>query len=72
MSDDELKKKGQRRPIVRLAGTDGNPFAVIGLCARAARRAKWTPERWNEVRKRMLESDYNNLLRVALEEFEVR
>lgn len=32
------------RPTLKLSGEDGNVFMIMGLAARAARRAKWTSE----------------------------
>ena len=59
------------KPTVKLIGEDGNAFFVLGRCRKAARVAGWTDERIDAVTKRMQGGDYSNLLRVALEEFEV-
>jgi len=59
------------RPIVKLLGADGNAFNVIGLCHRAAKKAKWPQEHWKKVQDEMLSGDYNHLLRVAMEHFNV-
>jgi len=60
------------KPSVNLIGADGNAFSVLGLCRRAAKKAGWSDEEWKEVQLKMMAGDYNNLLRVAMEEFEVR
>lgn len=59
------------KPVVELTGNNGNAFAIIGACQRAARKAKWPKEKWEEVRSKMMSGDYDNLLQVAMEEFEV-
>ena len=60
------------KPRVKLTGTDGNAFNIIGLCMRAARKAKWTEDRIKAVRIEMMSGDYNNVLMTAMEHFDVR
>jgi hypothetical protein len=60
------------RPTVTLIGTDGNAFAVLGVCLRAARAAGWSQERIDAFRKEATAGDYDNLLAVVQEHFEVR
>lgn len=60
-----------KRPVVKLIGVNGNAFAVIGACRKAAKRAGWTDEQWDTVQAEMMSGDYNNLLRVAMKHFEV-
>lgn len=59
------------RPVVKLIGGDGNAFAILGACQRAARTAGWTPEQWSKVRDEMTSGDYDHLLGVAMEYFDV-
>lgn len=59
------------RPEVRLIGNDGNAFFVLGACKRAARKAGWTQAEWEHVRDKMTSGDYDNLLGVAMEHFDV-
>jgi hypothetical protein len=61
-----------KRPIVKLVGQDGNAFAILGLCQRAAERAGWTRERIDAVMTEMRSGDYDHLLRTAMEHFDVR
>ena len=60
------------KPIVKLVGRDGNAFAIIGLCMRAAHRAGWSRERIASVRAEMTNGDYDHLLMVACRKFDVR
>ena len=58
-------------PFVQLIGNDGNAFAIIGACQKAARKAGWSKERMDAVRDEMMSGDYDNLLRVAMTHFDV-
>lgn len=59
------------KPVVKLIGQDGNAFAIMGACRRAARKAGWTDEQWKKVQNDMMSGDYNHLLNVAMDNFEV-
>src|SRR5688572_30406492 len=59
------------KPPVKLIGQDGNAFAVLGACQRAARRAGWSAEQWSQVRDEMTSGDYDHLLATAMEHFDV-
>ena len=63
-SDNECK------PKVQLVGEDGNAFAIMGRCSRAAERAGWSAERLKAVLDEMRSGDYNNLLRAAIKHFD--
>mgnify|MGYP001569974120 FL=1 len=60
-----------KRPRVKLIGADGNAFAIMGACKQAARKAGWTREQIDALIKEMMSGDYNHLLGVAMEKFEV-
>lgn len=60
-----------QKPRVQLVGRDGNAFAILGACQRAAKAAGWTDEEWQEVHEHMTSADYNHLLATAMEYFEV-
>ena len=60
-----------QKPQVKLVGQDGNAFAFIGLCHRAAKKAKWPEAQWAAVSKEMRAGDYDHLLRVAMQYFDV-
>jgi hypothetical protein len=54
-----------------LIGGDGNAFAILGACQRAARKAGWPKERWDAVRDEMTSGDYDHLLGIAMKHFDV-
>lgn len=57
---------------VKLIGTDGNIFALIALCVKAARKDKWTPEDIQSFTKKIMNSEsYNEALNIICENFEV-
>lgn len=60
------------RPDVRLVGEDGNVFAIIGQCHRAARRAGWSADdirRWDAHVQTV--GSYDNVLGYVIQTFEV-
>lgn len=60
------------KPRVQLTGRDGNAFAILGACRRAARDAGWSTEEWERVRDELTAGDYDHLLDTALKHFDVR
>jgi len=58
-------------PEVELVGSDGNAFAIMGKCARAARRAGWTKEQIAAFQSECMSGDYDNLLQTAMKYFDV-
>jgi hypothetical protein len=52
---------------VQLTGTDGNAFAIMGACRKAARRAQVPAE---EIER--FTADYNHLLATCMAWFDVR
>lgn len=69
--DKEEEEEVDERPFVQLTGNDGNAFAIIGACQKAARRANWPKNRIDAVRDDMMAGDYDHLLQVARENFDV-
>jgi hypothetical protein len=59
------------KPVVKLVGQDGNAFAILGACRKAARKAGWSDEKIKEVLAEMTSGDYDNLLGVAMKHFDV-
>lgn len=59
------------KPAVQLSGGDGNVFAVLGLCRRAALRNGWTQAQWALVREKMTAGEYDDALATAQKYFEV-
>ncbi len=60
------------RPVLRLVGEDGNAFAIMGRARAAARRAGWANERITELLENAMSGDYNHLLAVMTDNFDVR
>jgi hypothetical protein len=50
------------KPSVKLVGTDGNAFALLGSVKRALQKAKWTPAEIGEFMKEAMSGDYDHLL----------
>lgn len=59
------------KPKLKLIGQDGNAFAILGKARRAAREAGWTKEQLEDFMDLAEEGDYNNLLKVVMEHFDV-
>jgi len=59
------------KPNVKLIGQDGNAFVILGLCQQAARRAKWSPDEIKSFRDKAMAGDYDNLLRVVEDHFDI-
>jgi len=68
----DAQHTGPRYPHVRvrLAGEDGNAFAILGRCQQAARRAGLTAEQIAEYRTEATSGDYANLLATTLRFFD--
>ena len=60
------------KPTVKLMGTDGNAFSILGLAIRAAKKAGWSQAQLVEYKQKATSGDYNNLLAVTMELFEVK
>lgn len=59
------------KPVVKLSGNDGNAYAIIAACARAAKKAGWSEEKIAAFKKEAMSSDYDHLLQTAMRQFEV-
>ena len=55
---------------VNLVGEDGNAFAILGRCRRAARRAGLSEDEVKQFTAEAQSGDYDNLLRTCMEWFE--
>lgn len=60
-----------KRPRLKLIGEDGNAFFIIGRARSVAKKMGWSAERIEEMTKKATSSDYDNLLRVMMEYFDV-
>lgn len=59
------------KPHVKLTGKDGNAFSILGSCSKAAKKAGWTKDEVDSFMSEAMLGDYNNLLCVAAEYFDV-
>ena len=59
------------KPKVELIGRDGNAFAILGECQRAARKAGWSSEAILRFQAEAMEGDYDELLTTVLRHFDV-
>ena len=56
---------------VRLTNRDGNAFAILGNCQRAARNAGISKDEINAFMEEAMNGDYDHLLRTCMKYFEV-
>lgn len=72
----EAKRQGTvvkyPRVKVKLTGTDGNAFALLGKVREAMRKAKVPAEEIKAVMDEAMSGDYDNLLRVLMNAVDVR
>lgn len=59
------------KPIVKLIGNNGNAFAIIGACIEAAKKEGWSDEKICGLIEDMMSGDYNHVLNIAADHFEV-
>jgi hypothetical protein len=59
------------KPNLKLVGLDGNAFSILGRAKKAADKAKMPAEQWAEYKAKAMSGDYDNLLQVTMEYFEV-
>ena len=60
----------KNRPRLKLAGEDGNAFAILGRAHRAARRAGMSEEQWKAISAEATAGDYDHLLQTMLKHFD--
>ena len=59
------------KPMLKLVGSDGNAFALLGKAKRAANNAGWSEAKWKEIQKEAMSGDYDHLLQTLIAHFEV-
>jgi hypothetical protein len=59
------------KPELKLTGEDGNAFNILGLARRAAKKAGWSQEKLDTFMKEAMAGDYDHLLQVTMEYFNV-
>ena len=58
----------KKKPVLKIIGTDGNAFAILG---KAQRVAKQNGMDWDKIRTEATSGNYDNLLGVMMKYFDV-
>ena len=66
-----LRECEPKKIKVRLTGTDGNAFALLGKCRQAARKGKMPPSEIAQFTSEAMAGDYNHLLATCCKFFDV-
>ena len=61
----------ERKPRVKLTGSSGNVFAILGQVQRAAKNAGWSKDRIAEFMQEITSGNYDKVLQMIMENFEV-
>ena len=56
------------KPTLKLTGTDGNAFSILGKASRVARENKLD---WDTIQTEATSGDYDHLLQTMMKHFEV-
>ena len=64
-------EKPEKLAKVKLVGTDGNAFALIGRCRTAGRRAGYTSEQLEAFCNEAMSGDYDHVIATCCDWFEV-
>lgn len=67
-----MSEENQNKPVLQVVGTDGNAFALLGKARQVMRQEKWSKEKRDEVMEKAMSGDYNHLLRILMEYFDVQ
>lgn len=59
------------KPKLKLIGTDGNAFSVLGLAKKAAKKAGWSEDRIDQYFGEATAGDYTTLLAVTSKYFDI-
>jgi hypothetical protein len=54
------------KPKVKLVGTDGNAFCILGRVTSALKKAGWTKEQTDEFMAEATDGDYDHLLATCM------
>lgn len=60
------------KPKLKLLGKDGNAFAILGAARAAGRKAGWDAAKLKKYQDKAMAGDYNHLLVVTMEYFDVK
>lgn len=55
----------RKKPSVKLAGEDGNAFAILGRTRKAMREVGWTKAEVSEFTDEAMSADYDELIRTV-------
>ncbi|HEX4920481.1 MAG TPA: hypothetical protein VFV92_07050, partial [Candidatus Bathyarchaeia archaeon] len=66
-----VKQEREGRPPLKLVGKSANAQTILGMAENAARRAGWSLDEIREFKIAATAGDYNKLLAVTLENFDV-
>ena len=58
-----------KKPKLKIIGTDGNTFALLGKASKVAKENKMD---WDKISKEAMSGDYDHLLKTLMEYFDVR
>ena len=58
----------KQKPVLKIIGTDGNAFAILGTAQRVAKENKMD---WAKIQEEAMSGDYNNLLQTLTKYFDV-
>lgn len=61
----------EKKIKLKIIGTDGNAFAILGKAREAARRGKMPKETWDKFYGEATKGDYHHLLATCCEYFDV-
>lgn len=64
-------EENERRPELKLVGSDGNAFAILGKARKVARRLGWSKEKIDEFMTEAMAGNYDHLLRTCMKYFDV-
>jgi len=59
------------KPELKLISQDGNVFFILGKAVREARKAGWDEEKVEAFKKDAMSGDYDHVLQLCMEHFEV-
>ena len=59
------------KPKLSMVGEDGNAFSIMARASKVARAAGWSDEKIEAYRKEAMDGDYDHLLMVTMEHFDV-
>ena len=59
------------KPKLKILGTNGNAFSILGKADKAAKQSGWSKEKIAEFTSEAMNGDYDHLLQTCMKYFEV-